>query len=101
MVGYRWIYKVKHVADGSVEKYKPCFVAKGFSQKEGEDYEETFALMARYTYIRVVISITIEMGWKLQRLDVKTNFLNGSIKEEVYIEHLEGFKVCGRESCVD
>ena len=47
VVGSRWIYKVKHVADGSVEKYKTRFVEKGFSQKEGIDYEETFALVPR------------------------------------------------------
>jgi hypothetical protein len=44
VVGSRWIYKVKHAAYGSVEKYKTCFMPKGFSQKEGVDYEETFLL---------------------------------------------------------
>ena len=45
VVGSRWIYKVKHATDGSVEKYKARFVAKRFSQKEGIDYEETFAML--------------------------------------------------------
>ena len=48
----KWIYKIKHAADGSIEKYKEIFVARGFSQKEGIDYEETFAPVARYTSIR-------------------------------------------------
>ena len=57
VVGSRWIYKVKHVADGSVEKYKARFVAKGFSQKQGIDYEEAFTLVSRYTFIETIISI--------------------------------------------
>ena len=51
VVTSKWIYKIKHAADGSVEKYKARFVARGFSQKEGIDYEETFAPIARYTSI--------------------------------------------------
>ena len=53
---------------------------------EGVDYEETFALVARYTSIRSIISIAAEMGWKIHQMDVKTAFLNGFIQEEVYIE---------------
>ena len=49
VVDSRWIYKIKYVVDGSVEKYKARFVAKGYTQKEGIDYEETFALVGRYT----------------------------------------------------
>ena len=65
VVGSRWIYKVKHAADGSVEKYKPCFVEKGFSQKEGIDYEKTFAPVARYSSIRTIIALAAEMGWRV------------------------------------
>jgi hypothetical protein len=65
MVNSRWLYKLKHVADGSIEKYKARFVARGFSQIEGVDYDETFAEVARYTSIRSVISIAAEMGWKI------------------------------------
>ena len=51
VVTSKWIFKIKHAADGSVGKYKARFVARGFSQKEGIDYEETFAPVARYTSI--------------------------------------------------
>ena len=54
-----------HGVDGSIEKYKDRVVARGFSQREGVDYDETFALMARYTSIRSIIAITSSMGWKL------------------------------------
>ena len=79
MVTSRWLYKLKHVADGIVEKYKPRFVPLGFSQVEGVDYDETFALVARYTSIKALISIATEMGWKIHQMDVKTTFLNGII----------------------
>jgi delta-aminolevulinic acid dehydratase/porphobilinogen synthase len=86
VVTSKWLYKLKHVADGSIEKYKARFVARGFSQVEGVDYDETFASVARYTSIRAVISIATEMDWKIHQMDVKTAFLNGLIEEEVYIE---------------
>jgi len=62
VVGSRWIYKIKHAVDGSVDKFKACFVAKGFSQKEGIDFSETFAPVVRYSSIKVVISIAAELG---------------------------------------
>jgi hypothetical protein len=61
----KWLYKIKHVVDVSIEKYKETFVARGFSQKEGIDYEETFAPMARYTSIRTIISLVAKMKWEL------------------------------------
>ncbi|KAH9291809.1 hypothetical protein KI387_043002 [Taxus chinensis] len=98
VVGSRWIFKIKHGADGSIEKYKARFVAKGFSQKEGIDYEETFAPVARYTSIRAVISFATQMGWQIHQMDVKTTFLNGELKEEVYIEQPEGFVAHNKET---
>ena len=61
VVGSRWIYKIKHSVDGSTKKYKVRFMSKGFSKKEGIDYEETFALVARYTSIRAVISLSCNL----------------------------------------
>jgi len=62
VVTSRWLYKIKHVADGSIEKFKARFVARGFSQVEGADYEETFAPVARYTSICSILSIATEMA---------------------------------------
>jgi hypothetical protein len=100
VVSSKWIFKIKHAADGSIEKYKERFVAHGFSQKEGIDYEETFAPVARYTLIRTIIALTAKMKWKLHQMDVKTAFLNGIIQEEVYIEQPQGFEVEERKSHV-
>ena len=65
VVTSRWLYKIKHAVDGSIEKYKARFVARGFTQKEGIDYDETFAPVARYTTIRTIISLAAVFGWKL------------------------------------
>ena len=61
-------------------------MAWGFSQIEGNDYEETFALVARYSSIRTILDLSTWMGWHIHQMDVKTVFLNGIIEEEVYIE---------------
>ena len=86
VVTSKWIYKIKHAANGSIEKYKARFVARGFSQKEGIDYEETFAPVARYTSIRSVLALAAVMKWKIHQMDVKTAFLNGVVEDEVYVE---------------
>ena len=80
----KWIYKIKHAADGSIEKYNARFMAHGFSQKEGIDYEETFAPIARYTSIISVLSLDVVMKWKIHQMDFKTAFMNGVVEEEVY-----------------
>ena len=61
-------------------------MAHGFSQKEGIDYEETFAHVARYTSIRSVLALAAVMKWKIHQMDVKNAFLNGVVEEEVYVE---------------
>jgi hypothetical protein len=91
MVSSKWIYKIKHAADGNVEKFKPRFVARGFTQKEGIDYEETFAPVARYTSIQTIIALASVLGFKPHQMDVKTTFLNGKIEHEVFVEQLDGF----------
>jgi hypothetical protein len=91
VVSSKWIYKIKHSTDGSIEKYKARFVARGFSQKEEIDYEETFTPAARYTSIRAILAIAIVKKWKVHQMDVKTTFLNGVI-EEVYVEQPQGFE---------
>lgn len=70
-------------------------MARGFSQIEGVDYDDTFPPVARYTFIWFLISIAAEMGWQIHQMDVKTTFLNEFIEEEVYVEQPQGFEVLG------
>ena len=100
VVTSRWLYKLKHAANGSAEKYKARFVVRGFSQIEGVDYDEIFASVARYTSIKALISIAVEVGWKIHQMDAKTAFLNGIIQEEIYVAQPQGFEIHERESHV-
>ena len=79
VVSSKWIFKTKHSEDGSIEKYKERFIARGFFQKEGIEYQETFAPLARYTSIRTFLDLASKNKWKLHQMDVKTTFLNGVI----------------------
>ena len=96
----KWLYKIKHAADGSIEKFKARFIARAFSQVEGVDYDETFAPVARFSSIRAVIFVVTEMGWKIHQMDVKTAFLNDFLQEEVYLEQPQGFEACERDTHV-
>ena len=96
VVTSKWIYKIKHAADGSIKKYKSQFMARGFSQKEGINYQETFAPVARYTSIRDIMALVAKLGWKLHQMDMKTTFMNGVVEEEVYMEQPLGFETHDR-----
>jgi hypothetical protein len=100
VVTSKWIYEIKHVVDRSFVKYKEIFMARGFSQVEGIDSEETFDLVSQYTSIHTIISLATCMGWRLHQMDVKTIVLNGEIEEEVYIEQRDGFVIHEKESHV-
>jgi hypothetical protein len=99
-VGCKWIFKVKQDADGNVERYKARLVAQGFSQKEGEDYDETFSPVVRFESIRTVIALAAQLGLSLHQMDVKTAFLNGELKEKIYMRQPPGYVVQGKETYV-
>jgi hypothetical protein len=78
-IGCKWVYKVKHNADGFVSKYKARLVAKGYPQTYGINYEETYSPIAKMTTIRIIITMTITKGWSLHQMDVKNVFLHGDL----------------------
>ncbi|GAU43236.1 hypothetical protein TSUD_241260 [Trifolium subterraneum] len=96
----KWVYKVKHLPDGSIAKHKARLVAKGFLQKPGIDFTEIFAPVARLETVRVVVALANQLSWLIVQLDVKFAFLNGTLEEEVYVEQPQGFIVKGQEDKV-
>jgi hypothetical protein len=87
----RWVFKKKLNPDGTLDKFKARLCAKGFTQRNGIDYQETFAPVARYESIRTLLAITAKHDLEMVQFDIKTAFLYGKLKEEIYIELPEGF----------
>ena len=87
------IYKIKLNQEGDIQKHKARLVARGFTQKPGIDFYETFSSVARLDTIRTVIVVAAQRKWKIFQLDVKSTFLNGKLDEEIYVEQPQGFFV--------
>jgi hypothetical protein len=92
VVGTKWVFRNKQDKHGAVTRNKARLVAKGYSQVEGLDFGETYAPVARLESIRILLAYATYHGFKLYQMDVKSAFLNGPIKEEVYVEQPPGFE---------
>jgi hypothetical protein len=92
VIGTKWVFRNKQDEHGVVTRNKARLVAKGYSQVKGLDFGETYAPVARLESIRILLAYATHHGFKLYQMDVKSAFLNGTIKEEVYVEQPPGFE---------
>ncbi|KAJ0532731.1 putative RNA-directed DNA polymerase [Helianthus annuus] len=99
-IGLRWVFKLKKDAQGNVIKHKARLVAKGYVQQKGIDFEDAFAPVARLETIRLLLAIAVKGGWLVHHLDVKSAFLNGELRETVYVKQPIGFEIKGKEGMV-
>jgi hypothetical protein len=91
-IGTKLVWKNKEGENGEVVRMKSRLVAQGYSQKEGIDYEETFAPVACLDAIRILLAFSVAKGFKLYQMDVKSAFLNEFLEEEVYVRQPPGFE---------
>ncbi|GJX11361.1 retrovirus-related pol polyprotein from transposon TNT 1-94 [Tanacetum coccineum] len=91
VITLKWIYKVKLDELGGILKNKARLVARGYRQEEGINFEESFALVARLEAIRIFLAFAAHMNMVVYQMDVKTAFLNGNLREEVYVSQPDGF----------
>ncbi|GKE26616.1 retrovirus-related pol polyprotein from transposon TNT 1-94, partial [Tanacetum coccineum] len=91
LLGYKWIFKKKMKAEGTIDKYKARLVIKGFRQHEGLDYFDIYSPVTRITSIRMILAIAALRNLEVHQMDVKTAFLNGDLEEGIYMNQPEGF----------
>jgi hypothetical protein len=93
VVGSKWVFCIKRGPDGEIQKYKACIVTQGFTQIEGVDYNETFVPIAKFASLCAILAIAAKCNLEVQQMDVKSAYLNGELKEEIFMEPPPGFDV--------
>ena len=99
-IGVKWIYETKLKENREIDKFKARLVAKGYTQQYEVDYTKVFEPVAKMDTIRILLSLSAQHGWSIYQLDVKSAFLHGELKEEVYVQQPIGFGKLGEEEKV-
>ncbi|GKD03516.1 ribonuclease H-like domain-containing protein [Tanacetum coccineum] len=94
-IGSKWVFKIKYKSDGEIDRYKTRLVAKGFNQKEGIDYEETFSPVIKIVTVRCLLNLIVLNGWPIFQFDVNNAFLYGDLVETIYMKLPEGYFPAG------
>lgn len=87
----KWVYKIKQNPNGSIERFKARFVAKGYEQQIGVDYNDTFSPVIKPSTIRVILAITVHFHWDIKQFDVSNGFLHVDLLEKVFMEQPQIF----------
>lgn len=93
VIGIKWVYKNKSDEKGVVTRNKARLVAQGYTQVQGVDFDDTFALVAHLESIRLLLGVACILKFQLFQMDVKSAFLNGYLNEEVYVEQPNGLLI--------
>lgn len=89
-LNFKWVFNAKIDNNGNVKKYKGRLVVRGYFQKSGIDYFETFSHIVKQTTIRCMVALATRIKWKIRHIDVKTTFLIDILKEEIFMKILDG-----------
>jgi hypothetical protein len=102
VLGGKWVFKLKRDQDGNIIKFKARYVVKGYMQRFGIDYTDTYANVADIDTIRLLLAMACFYDWECDTVDIVTAFLNGDLEEEVYMDQIEGFEEdpTGKKVCM-
>jgi len=96
----KWVFKIKHNSDSSIQRYKARLVARGFSQQSEVDFTETYSPAARLTSVRAILAIANQLDMDVHQMNVQTTFLNGNLDQDIYIKQPTEFVQKGKEYLV-
>ena len=93
VISCKWVFRLKHDADGKISHFKARLVTRGFMQVYGTDYLDTYAPVTRLEMIRLLFALAIKKDWEIRQINVKTAYLNGDLNKEIFMEPPQGYNV--------